>query len=1090
MEEWYARMEPGPGGPLTLTTNPPNSETRNKIFQTIKNPCVQLSQAILSFAGRSGDPKEVLVGLERLYETLWNLSRCEAVIDEKLAEYIFFPLSHVFRESQRLPLKALETALKCLSILLRTGWRSQVSPELSRQLLILLSFLAGGPSDSQPSARTSEELQAAAFICLSDLFKSLSQSLVGRTSLIATPNIPPLGHAVTTILSGITSREPKEIQLAAMTALQAFCLAMTDQEALASFLPGIISSLTKVLTYSTTSRRPYKVLVRGLDVLSRVLRSVVSDDKTRDLPKSQETDKVSDVASPMRLTASWLKATAAQLKMALANVIKLRQHPRTEVHQALSELCVTVLEACQNSLSDSGPMMIETLVVLSASEDSETEHSLKRLLASNAKNGELLTASLLSWVVSLPRTMESADDSAKRKTINQISRAFTILSEQGTNLTIVNRAMATSLRDSLYAAIHAASGNRSIVQTGNGHSGLGLILPGQKGSTAFEPIVMTLRGQAETANELVSLLKSLSTANASMQIAKELTLAIPRSQGEMQLASFWLALNLLKSTTNGNVALEDFMDLGPSSPDLQSELLDEIFAYSISILSESTLDLATDWRMQAVAVEAVAHRATQLGGDFRIELVDALYPVVQLLASPVAQLRSHAITCLNIMSDACGYSNTSEMIVSNVDYLVNAVALQLNDLNLSPQAPQVLLMMVKLSGPSLLPYLDDLVDSVFAALENYHGYSRLVELLFSVLKGIAEEGAKTPQLAITHSKEGTHRKDAFGYTTMADVIRSIRQLRNDSGRMEQNLHQNMEDNAEAFPSQPWKDDLEGPSTSAHNSAKDVVQDRNGNEVSEVAEQPPPVPKTYSLLLKISQLTQHYLTSSSPNLRTSLLSLLEVTIPALAAHEDSFLPLINTLWPVLVPRLDDSEAYVVANALDVIGSMCMHAGDFMRGRIDDLWEDIRKVYRRNAPNQAGKARSRPAPSKSSLELAPTERARVTETDSQLTPFQPSNYIKTPTRLVWDALVRFLTMIVNHVAISEDIFDDILEMLSPLLERDTEVRNILSSRNPDAVWLAMLKRSSTTGNAFGGLPPSVEADMRPAGGLDWEFAAVNV
>ncbi|EON64362.1 hypothetical protein W97_03593 [Coniosporium apollinis CBS 100218] len=936
-------------------------------------------------------------------------------------------------------------------------------------------------------AQTSEELQAAAFICLSDLFESLSQSLVGRASLIVTANIPPLGHAVTTILNGITPGGPKEIQLTATTALQAFCLAVTDQEALASFLPGIVSSLTKVLTYSTTSRKPYKVLVRGLDVLSRVLRSVVSDDKTKDLPESQETDKVSDAASPMRLTTSWLKATAAQLRMALANVMKLRQHPRAEVRQALSEVCVTVLEACRNSLSECGPMMIETLVVLSASNDDEIEHSLKRLLATNAKTGELLTASLFSWVVSLPRVMQSADDSAKRNTIKQVSRAFTVLSEKGMGLTIVNRAMATSLRDSLFATIHTASENRSFIQGGRGDSALDLILPGQKGSTAFEPIVMTLRSQAETADELGSLLKSLSTANASMQITKELMLAIPRSQGEMQLASFWLALNLLKSTTNTNVALDDFTDLGPSSPDLQSELLDDIFAYSISILSESTLDLATDWRMQAVAVEAVAHRATQMDEDFRIELVDALYPVVQLLASPVAQLRSHAITCLNIMSDACGYPNTSEMIVANVDYLVNAVALQLNDLNLSPQAPQVLLMMVKLSGPSLLPYLDDLVDSVFAALEKYHGYSKLVELLFSVLKGIAEEGAKMPQLAIINSKEGIKRKEAFQYITIADVTKSIKKLRRGTCRMEENLRsQQLEDDDEVFPNRPWKDDLEEPSASARDSAGDVARDGNGNEASDVAGQTPPVPKTYDLLLKVSQLTQHYLTSSTPELRTSLLSLLDITIPALAVHEDLFLPLINTLWPVLVPRLEDPEAYVVANALDVIGSMCMHAGDFMRGRIDDLWEGIKKVHRRNTPDQAGKARARPLQSKSSL-----EHAGVTETNSQLTSFQPSHYIKTPTRLVWDALVRLLTTIVDYVVINEEVFDEILEMLSPLLEKDVEVKTALSSRNPDAVWLAMLKRSLITGHAIDGLPPpSVAADMRPASGQDWEFAAINV
>src|SRR5699024_5956678 len=109
----------------------------------------------------------------------------------------------------------------------------------------------------------------------------------------------------------------------------------------------------------------------------------------------------------------------------------------------------------------------------------------------------------------------------------------------------------------------------------------------------------------------------------------------------------------------------------------------------------------------------VALQAQQLGEAFRPELVDALYPVLQLLASGNSNLQNHAMTCLNILTTACNYGDTSTMVIENVDYLVNAVGLKLNTFDVSPYPPQVLLMMIKLCGARLIAYLDDLIGSIF-----------------------------------------------------------------------------------------------------------------------------------------------------------------------------------------------------------------------------------------------------------------------------------------------------------------------------------------------------------------------------------------
>ena len=112
-------------------------------------------------------------------------------------------------------------------------------------------------------------------------------------------------------------------------------------------------------------------------------------------------------------------------------------------------------------------------------------------------------------------------------------------------------------------------------------------------------------------------------------------------------------------------------------------------------------------------------------------------------------LRKHAMTGLNLLAQACEYPSTGDMLIGNVDYLINSVALKLNSFDISAQVPQVVLMMLRLCGARIVPYLDDLLGSIFSAVDNFHGYPRLVELLFRVLKGVVDESRKQPELMIT-----------------------------------------------------------------------------------------------------------------------------------------------------------------------------------------------------------------------------------------------------------------------------------------------------------------------------------------------------
>ena len=161
------------------------------------------------------------------------------------------------------------------------------------------------------------------------------------------------------------------------------------------------------------------------------------------------------------------------------------------------------------------------------------------------------------------------------------------------------------------------------------------------------------------------------------------------------------------------------------------------------------------WQLQALALECLVLQAEQLSKSYRPELMESLYPVLSLLGSQNGSLQHHAMTALDLLARACQYLSVTDMLVDNVDYLVNSIALKLNSSNLAPQAPQVLLMMVRLCGARLIPYLDDLIGGIFMALDDFHGYPNLVEMLFEVLSGIVDEGAKQPRLADYRGKRST-----------------------------------------------------------------------------------------------------------------------------------------------------------------------------------------------------------------------------------------------------------------------------------------------------------------------------------------------
>jgi TELO2-interacting protein 1 len=850
---------------------------------------------------------------------------------------------------------------------------------------------------------------------LADLFNILQRAPKGAASLVDVSAVPTLAHCLTVVLKGITDGPSSEVQLGALLALKAIWTCIKDQQALSAFLPGTISALTKCLMPSTKVPRSRRVLISALDVFQTALTTVVGDIRTRNLEGDGSAFEASSKTVSTQLTKAWLKATGAQIKLALANVVKLRKHEHHDVRKALEKMCLVILDECHASLMDSAALLVETSMTLaSLEEEGETSRTacIKDLAMIYPSISDLIKSITHNWALGLPRVMQSNDESQKQSSLHQLTKSQRILLDLGITSEVLDNALTESLRNSVVSLLELSDSPKTYHRGAIEDAGPALMPTNEAPPIKpYSPLLIPHESQARTREQLGLLISGLGPPETQIKIASQILQQLRSVRGSNLVASFWLSFQLLRAATASSFALSDYINLTIESPNSREATTVELYDFALSVLN-NTEDDRQDWRVVATGLEVVAYVAGCLGEDFRSDLVNTIYPVVQLLGSSNGSLRDHAITTLNMISNSCGYQSTSAMIVDNADYLINTISLRLNNFDISPQAPQVIMMMMRLSGPSLLPYLDDVVASIFAALDNFHGYPRLVETLFSVLGEIVLQSGKSEHLSLTAESVPNHHKVQPKASTIKDVATSLTRSKSRAVQRRQTKH-------EEFPREPWI-------------ATKVLLDEGGCDEGLDAREEESIQrasptKVYKMVQNITRLGQHYLTNPSPLLRRQLLDLIGTANDVLRLNEDEFLPLVNDIWPVLIRRLYDEEPFVVMSASRAIGEICRCAGDFMSTRIEVEW--------RNMIELAKEIRT-----KANAEKKGRNGRGIYSLNSQ----------------VWESIIKLLITIIEYVHIGDDAFDEVLELLGGLLSSRGDVRSALSVINADAVWLYEYER----------------------------------
>ncbi|KAJ5238495.1 Armadillo-like helical [Penicillium chermesinum] len=597
---------------------------RQESFKQLRAPCVELSAAGLAFRGNNASADDVIRAAEPVYRVLEDLSRKHA-LDEKMAEYAFFPLSHIFNETKRLPARCLELAIKSLRILVEDGYGRKLAPAMGKQLIILLTLIVGGSpnkANGEPlRPQVVEELSLAGFDCLRAIFDVLEGSVAEKTIYHEIGTATIVDQTVYILLEGLVDEHSDALCLAAARALHSLYNRISDRVVLASIMPRTVSALVKVIKPSTQVRRSYKLVESCLQTMTRLIRTVISDKAAVGTKKADPTLPQSERPT---LDASWLKATTTQVKLALANVIQIRRHQRQEVQLALLDLCVMVIEDCQSTLHEALPLMIETAVVLADKEEETSNDAYKAIMHLTTTYSvvvDVLKESLHGWLTSFPRIMQNNDETAKQWAIRQIATAFQILTQVQPGSSVLSSNLASGLCDSVGAVVKLSTSSQQLVaSTAVSDSNLDVIISEPK-ALEFPPVLLEHRSQGKTLSDLRSMIVKLNASDSGNDITRLIMNRVHAVSDEATVGPFWLALTSLRAQSSSASFFDDFLaDDQVDQSMLQANrraMIEELYYNSLVILTDLPPDGSGDWRTLALSLEAVALQAQQLGEAFR-----------------------------------------------------------------------------------------------------------------------------------------------------------------------------------------------------------------------------------------------------------------------------------------------------------------------------------------------------------------------------------------------------------------------------------------------------------------------------------------
>ena len=788
-------------------------------------------------------------------------------------------------------------------------------------------------------------------------------------------------------------------------------------------------------------------------------------------------------------THAWLKATSSQLLMALKALTPVISHPKATALVSISSLSSSLLEHTSLTLPSCRPLLISFLLSLSRSTyDSVSSHaysSLVQLTDPTSKVRHPLSQTLLQMtgdiLSTLPRVLPSHADSKVELLAGQVEAICRLVSSTSENFSALSRGLGKlfgpmggiekwgwrllAVMEFEMPQVTVMDGPvaRLMLEQGIDHY-----------EHTFPELSLKYIATRSAQATLEQMFRSLGNAGGDDCIyAVEWFTTVGRNRRDDRgVAALWLGSRLLEGIAGVTMGIPE-VDLIPRrsnrlykaarglsrtiaelwdepNPDVESvdtpqaDGMDDIpsieHVKGIADLDQSlrighgtsfTASRKTSKLIlhSMVALQLLSVSARVLQARFTSVLLYTLYPVLQSIISPVSQLSDSGLTALNIVTSCLSYASPANLLISNFDYVLDAVSRRLSRQQLDIDAVKVLLVVIRLVGRDVIQKASDVVDECFDRLDEYHGYDlvvdRLIEVLLEIVKVVEED-------------EDSHvvREEEVGLTiaippdnTRMDAFESWFSSRNDT-----ESHETDSTEYGPAPRHPWGDTGEAAPEGPSADESQVQNDPDTTQITPIQ----------ALSKQIVSRTVYFLTHESATVRAKILALLSSAVPVLP--ESALLTSIHKAWPFILNRLSDPEPFVVTAAAGLVEALSMHVGSFMYRRVwDDVWPRFRTMLQKLEVADSKSALARRGPGSVGTESAYTQSHRLYR--SMLRTMTASmKKVQVNDALAWEMLVYFRRFL--HSQSHQE-----------LQTCATELFVAAGKNNADAVWLILFSTAAT-------------------------------
>jgi hypothetical protein len=820
------------------------------------------------------------------------------------------------------------------------------------------------------------QLQAIAFLDVLLRPSGSHPTMAMRTKFAnaKAPLMPTLFQTITLLLTTSAPEPPYlQLQLNSLRLLRTCIRYLKGQHrVLAALLPGTMSSMTKLVqsggkglkgdvaaeiagvvedvviqTLNDEDMRGLGLLRTKLDDLSQLDGSLEEEVQ----PETPRPDSSRDPFPP--LSASYLSFTSTQLSTAIPSILSLSTHPTHTARLAAAELAYNLVISCSESLPLVRPCLMTLLQLSNDPFDpvrNDATEKLQSLISIPGLDTNLVDI-LSSSLNSLPRLITSQQDEQAESTARLITALAGIDIRGVIGDLLGPEGKVERWGWSLLSCLEFGRPSGSIVKGRQEISDGGLpgfpTLPSRhieaESTTRALTTMLIALGAAGQSSALHSVEYFLSFAKkhrgphiakavSAIWVADKLLGGIATAEengidGKVGKATRKMAREAARLATVLDEEVEEEDTPIPSDelvPIERKQGLDDVVTLldkkplADSHAADTTRKLhheAQKMLLGCLSLSLLSTSSRILGPSFRSLLLTSLYTLLAHLGSRNIMCEYAEIALSHVAYNA-GYASLQNLVLDNVDYVVNVVSQRLTYRRLDSQAPLVLIAMIKLVGDEIVPMVHDVVDEIFDALDDYHGYESLATSLLAVLIALIDV-MKAEVDATGMTQERLDRK--LEMNRMGDPPDPAK----DFGKFGKWYEERSKRN---------QDEMDGVLHRAEAAFKK----------EEVEEQPQPEEEedkpTRSQEVAKAILTKsvYFLTHPSPFLRARVLALIARVTPVLASanRESDLLPSIDQAWGGILNRLEDQEPYVVTEAAETIASLCENVGDFMSRRVLD------------------------------------------------------------------------------------------------------------------------------------------------------------